>query len=213
VNLKLVSAVVAGFFAAPALAAPITLDFEGTSSFASIANYYNGGTDTNGASGVNHGASFGLDALAYQNDAVSHNISNNPSGSSVMFATGPDAALNVADGFFSSVSFYYSSTAATTVSLFSGLNGTGDLIGTISLSANAQQNGCSDSPFCFWSLASLTFNGVAHSIQFGDTAGNTGFDDVSFTPVPAPAAGWLLMSGAGLMAAWRRRKNAIQTQE
>jgi hypothetical protein len=116
-------------------------------------------------------------------------------------------------GFFSSVSFYYSSVAASTVSLFSGLDGTGDLLGTLSLSANAQQNGCSDTPYCYWSLASLAFTGVAHSIQFGDAAGNAGFDDVKFTPVPVPAAGWLLVSGAGLVAAWRRRKNQLKTQE
>jgi hypothetical protein len=207
VNLKLVSAVVAGFFAAPAFAAPVTLDFEGTSSFAPIADYYNGG------SGTNYGASFGPGAQGLQNDALGPYFSNNPSGSSIMFVSDPDAALNIAQGFFSSVSFYYSSAADATVSLFSGLNGTGDLLGTLSLSANAQQNGCSDSPYCYWGLASLAFSGVAQSIQFSGAVG-AGFDDVKFTPVPVPAAGWLLVSGIGLVAAnRRRRKNAIQTGE
>jgi len=212
VNLKLISAVVAGFFAAPAFAAPITLDFEGTSSLAPIADYYNGGTDANGASGTNYGASFGPGLQGLQNDVLGPYFSNNPSGSSIMIVSDVDAALNIAQGFFSAVSFSYSSATATTVSLFSGLNGTGDLLGTFSLAANAQQNGCSDSPSCYWGLASLAFTGVAHSIQFADAVG-AGFDDVKFTPVPVPAAGWLLVSGAGLVAAWRRRKNAIQTRE
>jgi hypothetical protein len=129
-----------------------------------------------------------------------------------MAAVGSDAALSFAQGFNTAVSFSYSSTANTTVSIFSGLNGTGDLLGTISLAANAQ-NGCSDSPFCFWNSTTFSFVGVAKSLQFGSTAGVAGFDDVSVAPVPVPAAGWLLMSGIGLVGAWRRRKNQLQTQE
>jgi hypothetical protein len=212
VNLKLISAIAAGFFAAPAFAAPVTLDFEGTSSFQSIADYYNGGTDGNGASGTNYGASFGLDALAFQNDDLGTYFSNAPSGTTIMSAVGPDAALNVAAGFANAISFSYSSAVATTVSLFSGLNGTGDLLGTISLDANAQ-NGCSDSPFCYWASTTYLFSGIAKSIQFGSTANVAGFDDVSFAPVPVPAAGWLLMSGLGLVAGWRRRKNQLQIEE
>ena len=212
VNLKLISAIAAGFFAAPAFAAPVTLDFEGTSSFQSIADFYSGGTDANGASGTNYGASFGLDALGLQNDALGPYFSNAPSGAAIMTAVGADAALNVAQGFASSVSFAYSSLAAASVSLYSGLNGTGDLLGTISLAANAQ-NGCSDSPLCYWSSTTFLFSGIAKSIQFGGAANVAGFDNVTFAPVPVPAAGWLMMSGIGLVAAWRRRKNQIQTQE
>lgn len=211
-NLKLISVIAAGFFAAPAFAAPVTLDFEGTSSFQSIADYYNGGTDGSGASGTNYGASFGLDALALQNDVLGPYFSNAPSGSTIMTAVGSDAALNVAQGFAGAISFAYSSMAATTVSLFSGLNGTGDLLGTISLDANAQ-NGCSDSPLCYWASTTFLFSGIAKSIQFGSAANVAGFDNVSFAPVPVPAAGWLMMSGLGLVAAWRRRKNQFRTQE
>jgi hypothetical protein len=213
VNLKLISALAAGFFAAPAFAAPVTLDFEGTSSFSSIADFYNGGADGNGASGTNFGASFGLDALALQNDVLGPYFSNAPSGSTIMTAVGPDAALNVAEGFANAISFSYSSLAATTVSLFSGLNGTGDLLGTISLDANAQNGGCADSPLCYWGSTTFLFSGIAKSIQFGSAANVAGFDNVAFAPVPVPAAGWLLMSGLGLVAGWRRRKHAIQSQE
>jgi len=212
VNLKLISALAAGFLAAPAFAAPITLDFEGTSSFQPIADYYNGGTDGNGASGTNYGVSFGLDALGLANDELGPYFSHNPSGTTVMAPVGSDAALNFQHGFFTSISFSYSALADTTVSIFSGLNGTGDLLGTISLAANAQ-NGCSDSPYCFWSSTTFAFSGIGQSIQFGSAANVAGFDNVSFSPVPLPAAGWLMMSGIGLIAGWRRRKNQLQTQE
>ncbi len=197
VNFKLISALAAGLLsAAPAFSAPVTLDFEGASSFGSIDGYYNGGTDQYGASGPNLGVSFGLDALALSNDGVSgpgsngEFYSNAPSPGTVMAVAGPSAALNVASGFVGEVSFYYSSSAASSVSLFSGLDGTGSLLGTISLDAN----GCADgSPYCFWKLATLDFSGVAQSIQFGG-ASLAAFDNVTVAPVPLPAAAWLLVS-------------------
>ena len=59
-NVKLIPTLAAGLlFAAPTFAAPITFDFEGVTSLASISNYYNGGTDAAGNSGTNFGTSFG----------------------------------------------------------------------------------------------------------------------------------------------------------
>ena len=208
-NLKLISALAAGaLFAAPTFAATVTVDFEGVGSFSSIDGYYNGGTDTSGGHGPNLGLSFGLDALGLSNDELGPYYSNAPTPGTVMAPVGSDAALSAVIGFTGQASFYYSASANTTVSAYSGLNGTGELLGTVQLLANATNGGCTDSPYCFWSLATLDFTGVAHSIQFGSAANVAGFDNVSLAPVPLPAAAWLMMSALGGVGAWARRKRA-----
>ena len=47
-----------------ASAIPITLDFEGVGDLANVDNFYNGGTDSQGNSGVNYGIGFGSNTLA-----------------------------------------------------------------------------------------------------------------------------------------------------
>ena len=58
-----------GFSTISAKAAVVSLDFEGInatypSGFASIKEFYNGGTGSDGTSGTNYGVSFGDNALA-----------------------------------------------------------------------------------------------------------------------------------------------------
>jgi len=206
VNFKIIAALAAGVLcAAPAFSASVTLDFEGASSFQSIDAFYNGGVDGGGASGANHGVLFGGDALALSNDELGPYFSNAPTPGSILTAVGLDAAMNVASGFSGTASFFYSSTAATTVGIFSGLNGTGDLLGTFTLLANSG-NGCVG-PLCHWDQASVDFTGLARSIQFGSAANVAGFDNVSVAPVPLPAAIWLLGSSLLGLAGIRRRKS------
>jgi len=204
VNVKVFAAVAAGLLSAPAFATPITLDFEGATSFSSVNDFYNGGTDGAGASGSNYGIAFGGDALALSNDALGPYFSNAPTAGTVLNPVGNNAALNSFNGFTGQASFFYSASNATSVSIFSGLDGTGSMLGTFSLLANSQ-NGCSDTAFCNWDLASINFDGVAKSIQFGSAAGVAGFDNVSVTPVPLPAAAWLMLSGLGGMGLFRRK--------
>lgn len=204
-NFKLISTLAAGLlFAAPTFSAPVVLDFEGATSFSSINGFYNGGTDSAGASGANVGVFFGGDALALSNDVLGPYYSNAPTPGTIMTAVGADAALNASFGF-TGVSFYYSASENASVNVFSGLNGTGELLGTFSLLANSQ-SGCSDTAFCHWDLTSLNFGGTAQSIQFGSAANVAGFDNVAITPVPVPAALWLMLSGLGSLVAFVRRK-------
>lgn len=206
VNYKLMAALAAGLLsAAPAFSGTVTLDFEGATSFSSIGGFYDGGTDSAGASGTNLGISFGPDALALSNDPTGPFFSNAPSPGTVMSAVGDAAAMNFGHGFVGQVSFYYSALENASVSLYSGLDGTGALLGTINLIANAQ-NGCADSPLCYWSLAMFDFAGIAQSIQFGGAQSVAAFDNVSVTPVPLPAAAWLMVSALGGLGMWSRRR-------
>lgn len=204
-KLKLISALVAGLIsAAPAFAENITLDFEGAGPYNFINAFYNGGTNDAGASGVNYGISFAGAAYALSNDPAAPIYSNAPTAGTIMSTSDADGAMTVASGFSGIVSFYYSSAAAATVNVWSGANGTGSVLASFSLNANAQNN-CTDTAYCNWDVASLDLgNTVAQSIQFGGAIG-TGFDNVSVNTVPVPAAGWLMLSGLGATGLLRRR--------
>lgn len=215
-KLKLISALVAGLLsAAPSFANSVTLDFEGATSYGFISNFYNGGTDipsTNvtPASGVNYGISFGLDALALSNDELGTYYSNAPTPGTVLsiVGSGTDAAMNSLSGFTGQVSFSYSSNTATTVGVYSGLNGTGTLLDSFTLSANAT-NDCSDTSFCHWDLATLDLgSNIAQSIQFANIAGVAAVDNVTVNAVPLPAAAWLLVSALGSLGVVRRKRAA-----
>ncbi len=202
-KLKLISALAAGLLsAAPAFS--LTLDFQDVGAYNFVQEYYNGGTNDAGAYGPNYGVSFGGDILGMTNDEYFQYYDNAPNPGAIA-AVGTDGALNVAVGFTGAISFSYSAIAATSVTVFSGLNGTGIELGTFNLAAT---NGtCSEElPFCSWNIASLNLAGVAHSIQFGGTAGVAGFDNVTVNEVPVPAAGWLMLSALGGLGALNRRK-------
>lgn len=195
--------------AVPAVAAQITIDFEGTRSFSSILEFYNGGLDAAGNSGANYGVSFTASATSLSNDELNNYFSNAPTSGTVMVAPDSMAYLNAAGGFANSVSLYYSSdiAAPNSVNIYSGLNGAGDLLGSFSLNNNAQR-GCSDTAFCNFEQSTVTFSGTGKSISFDGAAGHTAFDNVSITPVPEPTTYALMMlglTGIGMVARRRRR--------
>lgn len=214
-NFKLISALAAGLLlTGQAFAATVTVEFDGLNDGDFIGDAYNGGASVPSSSGSgtpytgpNYGISFGGDVLAAANSADFPHYSGAPTPGAVMSAVGADGAMNVASGFLGSLSFYYSAIENTAVNVYSGLNGTGDLLGTINLVANATAaNGCTgDIAFCYWSTATFDFAGLAKSIQFGSTAGVAGFDNVTVNAVPLPAAGWLLLSAMGGFGALRRK--------
>ncbi|OWQ88807.1 hypothetical protein CDN99_15110 [Roseateles aquatilis] len=187
--------------ATPALAAPTVIDFDGPTSFAPIGDYYNGGA------GPNLGVSFTEPALGLANDALGTYFTNAPSMGGVMFTFDTGAFMNVAKGFTGEVSFFYSAAAAfaDAVTIYSGLNGTGSVLGTFSLTDNATL-GCSDSGFCHWDRLSLAFNGTAQSIGFGAGAGQLAFDDVSISAVPEPESFALMLAGLAAMGVVTRRQ-------
>jgi hypothetical protein len=201
-NSRLIAAAAAGLLsAAPAFSTQVTIDFESApTSFQPIGDTY-----------LPLGVSFGGDLLAVRNDALGPYFSHAPTPGTIMapLGAGNDTAMNAGPNasFIDNVTFYYSSAADTTVTIWSGLNGTGSVLGTFNLTANAQ-NGCADSPACHWDASSVSFSGNARSIQFGNAIGQ-GFDNITVNAVPLPAAAWLLISGlGGLGSLVRRRREA-----
>jgi PEP-CTERM motif len=197
---------------APAMAEPIVLTFEGVGNGVAVGNFYNGGA------GTNYGVSFSPATLAIVDaDAGgTGNFANEPSPNTIMFfLDANNAILNLAAGFDTGFSFFYTSATAANVTVWSGLNGTGTLLGTISLTAQYTNN-CAGDPtgmFCHWDAIGVAFAGTARSINFGGTANQTGYDNITFgsdTPVgnvPEPSTYAMLGLGlAGIGIAARRRK-------
>ncbi len=205
---------------APATAAVVVLDFEGVGNFANINNFYNGGTDSQGNSGVNHGVAFSTAALGLvDSDAGgSGNFANEPSPNTIMFfLNANNSVLNVAAGFTTGFSFFYSSSTAASVTVWDGLGATGNQLGSLNLTAQHTGNNCVGDPngtFCNWTAVGVAFGGTAMSIDFGGTANQTGFDDITFgsrnpgpPPIPEPSTYALMALGlAGIGFVARRRK-------
>ena len=196
---------------APASAAVVVLDFEGVGDYNPVGNYYGGGA------GPNYGVVFSPLTLALVDaDAGGHgNFANEPSPNTIMFfQDANNAILNLAAGFTTGFSFYYTSSTAADVTVWDDVNGTGNLLGTISLAAQFNQN-CTGDPtgdYCHWDAIGVAFSGTAKSINFGGTAIQTGYDNITFgseTPVPGipePSTYAILTFGlAGVGFAARRR--------
>ena len=213
---KLINSIASGIFLSLSSVAVqadlIVLDFEGAGDNAQLLDFYNGGTDSLGNSGVDYGVSFGSDSLALidADAGGSGEFANEPSPDTIMYFLSGTAILNVEAGFDTGFSFSYTSSSTGSVGVYDGLDGTGILLGTISL-VSQSTDGCVGDPnggnFCNWTAAGINFAGTAKSIDFGGTANTVGYDDVTFgssTPgaVPLPAAAWLFGSallGLGLV--------------
>ncbi|MDC8786261.1 PEP-CTERM sorting domain-containing protein [Roseateles koreensis] len=196
-------AALALFACAPAFAAPVafTLDFEKTWAFGTgVAEYYNGGTADDGSTAsANVGVSF-TNVFGFSNDAASTNFANAPSSLGVAYADNTNGAayMNVAAGVDSSLSFYYAAVgdAAGAIKVYSGLNGTGTLLGTFDLAATST-TGAFDS----WKQQTISFSGVAQSFDLSGTTGVAALDNVS--AVPEPSSVTLMLAGVAVLVGMR----------
>ena len=203
--------------AAPANAVVMSLTFEGLKDQEQILNFYNGGTGSLGSSGTNVGVNFGVAALALidADNGGSGNFANEPSPDTIAFWLGSGSVImNVAAGFDTGFSFFYTSSTAATVNVYDGLDATGNLLTSLNLLAQYTDNGCTGDPngtFCNWSPVGVLFAGIAKSVDFGGTEDQTGYDNITFGTdipqgVPEPTTLVLLATGlAGIVLIPRKR--------
>jgi hypothetical protein len=199
--------------------AAVVLTFEGLNDQEQILDFYNGGTGSQGSSGPNLGIGFGDSALALidADAGGSGNFANEPSADTIaFFLSSGNLIMNVAAGFDTGFSFFYTSSQNGSVTVYDGLNGTGNILGVVNFDTNFTDNNCVGDPtggFCHWDPVGVAFAGTAFSVSFAGGANQTGFDDITIGsqtpgPVPEPATLFLLGSGLAVIAARRaRRKN------
>lgn len=190
----------------------VTLDFEGMNDLDPVQNFYNGGLSGGGAGpGVNYGVSFSGNAITVkdsdQGGSALGDFANEPSPDHVLsFLQGGGVTLNRAGGFSGALSLYYAAIAAPgSVSIFSGLNGTGASLATLPLPLTSGGIGDPTGTFNTFVLTNLPFAGIAQSAVFSGTNNEIAFDNISLTPVPEPSSVCVaLIVGIGSMLAWRK---------
>jgi len=192
-----------------AQAGTIVLTFEGLQNSEQVLNYYNGGFGGNGSGpGPNFGITFGTDSLATVSQAAggSGNFDGATMPTALFFLSGPGDIMNVSAGFTTGFSFFYSSPFYTgSATVYSGLNGTGTVLATLTLPTTPDGTiygpPCSGNyDYCPWLPAGVSFSGTAYSVDFSGTANYVGFDNVTLgSSVPSPEPGTLVMFGSGAL--------------
>jgi len=210
-----------------ASAAVVDLTFENIAPYphsnsVQILEYYNGGTSSVGTTGPNYGVSFPDNALNICLNTLTTSCSNTSRGGlgdpnsqlgALFFLSGSNTYVNVAAGFTTGFSFNYTAiNVGGTVNVWSGVNGSGTLLATLTL-PTTPSGPCLGygAGFCPFFPIGVSFSGTAESIDFGGTANQIVFDDVTFgssTPGNTPEPGTLVMFGSGVigLAGLLRRK-------
>jgi len=202
-----------------ASASTTVLSFEGLQDNEAIEEFYNGGTGSLGSSGPDVGVSFAPNALALiDSDAGGGgNFANEPTPDTIMFfLSGGSTVMNVADGFETGFSFFYTSTNNPgSVSVYDQVDAGGNLLGTLDLEAlGSAGDGDPTGTFDTWAQVGLDFAGTARSVDFAGSADQIGFDQITFgsstpdpgvPPIPVPAGLPLLVGGLAALGLIRRR--------
>ena len=147
--------------------------FGGLKNLEFINNYYNGGTGSlgSGPPTKNFQLTFTTNAQVIVSAAKggSGNFINNPGGYPVMFfASGTSVVINATAGISTGMWFTYSALQPGTVTIYSGANGAGTVLGSATLTPN--NSGCTGYKMCVWTPISFPLTASVGSIRFSGPA-------------------------------------------
>ncbi len=186
------------------------LTFEGLKDQEPILNFYNGGRGANGSGpGPNYGITFEGQSLAIISDLTTitspagvttgtGNFSNAPSGITIaFFLSGVGVVMDVPAGFSTGFSVYYAApNTPGSVTVYDGLDGTGNVLATLTLPING--GNCGPALYSCWTPVGVPFQGVAKSVDFGGAANFIGFDNITVGSVtPGILAAMAQLASAG----------------
>jgi hypothetical protein len=216
--------------AGSAFADPVVLNFEGINStypsgFAFINTFYDGGTSSDGTTGTNYGITFSSNAQAICLNTPGVSCSNTSRGGlgdptsqegALFFLSGSNTFMDDPAGFTTGFSLFYTAFSdAGSLSVFSGLDGTGTLLATLALPVTPSTcNSTYGAQFCPFDPVGVAFSGTAESISFAGVENQIVFDDVTFgsvTPgqqsaVPEPSTFVMVLTAAGAGLGQLRRR-------
>jgi hypothetical protein len=214
--------------ASAAFADTVVLNFEGinstypANSVAFIQNYYDGGTSSVGTSGTNYGITFSANAQALCLNTPGVLCSNTSRGGlgdpgsqqgAMTIGFGSKVFMDDPGGFTSGISLFYTAMEGGSLGVYSGLDGAGTLLATLSLPTTA--SGCTsvyNAGFCPFIPIGIDFSGTAESVSFTGANSEIVFDDLTLgsstpeAPTPEPSTIAMMLTGAAAgVGALRRR--------
>ncbi|MGC2494667.1 PEP-CTERM sorting domain-containing protein [Candidatus Binatus sp.] len=179
----------------------IDITFNGLKEFARVGNLYlkDGITFSDNARG----------AISVLDGGSGNFVPSPPPGiSSLALLEGTAITMNVTGGFKSAFSFDYIAGISGSLTLYSGLAGTGSVLATILLPVTPT---CSSGPtYCEWLPVGIDFSGTAKSAVFGGqhlylVVDNIKLNTGTVSAVPEPASLLLVCTGiAGLFIRGRK---------
>jgi hypothetical protein len=201
---------------------PFTLDFEGINAIDGrrtadrVLEFYNGGASQAGTRGVNYGVSFSDGSFVVCTTQFAARCSNSAppevGNGFLAFEDRTNPVFSVTAGFSRSLSFLYAlpfGDLPQGFTIWSGVNGTGDVLGTriLGLTTSASND------YGFVSN-SVTFDGIARSVTFSSHKGDINYvllDNIVFgiadaSVVPEPATFLLTGFGIVLLCAYADQK-------
>ena len=156
----------------------VQLQFIGLQQSENVLAFYDAGFGSSGSGpGPNYGTNFSAGSTTY----YTYNGSNEPNPGLVATVNSNEMTLNF-DYNIQAISFVYSSTVNAQIQAYSGLDGTGNVVGSWSFSPNT--SGPSGNTYNTWTPSSSAWTVGARSIRFTGSANYWGLDNITFVNCP-----------------------------